>query len=87
METKEMLDILQKYKDSKVPFEKYSIANGIALRLEYLQTKCDEALSERKKTIEIFAERTKEKCRDLFSGLDVCKIVDQIQKEMLEELK
>ena len=40
----------------------------------------------RKKTTEIFAERTKEKCKDLFSGADVCMIVDQIQKEMLEEL-
>lgn len=116
METKEMIDILRKYKDSGVSLKKYSIANEIALRLEYLQTELDAALAKidkavdiaeaniraeiasggtschwceniiRKKTTEIFAERTKEKCKDLFSGADVCIIVDQIQKEMLEEL-
>lgn len=36
-------------------------------------------------TVRKMQNEVKERCRDLFSGLDVCIIVDQIANELLEE--
>lgn len=41
METQEMIDILLKYADRGVPYEKYKIANAIVNRLRYLQSEVD----------------------------------------------